>query len=98
MDYHRAAGCVRLATLALCDSDELQSRLEVAYAHLARIEPQDLPDRLQVRFDELVADLRYGGDSIRMALSRMNRVDQGHLAGRIVSLFGELCRHLPPEE
>lgn len=98
MDYHRAAGCFRLASLALCDFEELQSRLEVAYAHLSRIESDDLPGRLRVRFEELLADLRYGSDSIRIALARMNRTDQGHLAGRIVSLYGELCRHLPPEE
>ncbi|GHA77337.1 hypothetical protein [Cognatilysobacter bugurensis] len=98
MDYHRAAACLRLASLALCDSDELQSRLETSYSHLSRVDPQDLPERLHVRFEELVADMRYGGDSIRMALARMNRTDQSHLATRIVSLFGELCRHLPPED
>lgn len=98
MAYQRAAGLLRLASLALCDAEELQSRLEVAYAHLARIEADDLPGRLQVRFEELLADLRYGSDSIRIALARMNRTDQGHLAARVVSLYGELCRHLPPEE
>jgi hypothetical protein len=52
VEYHRAAGRMRLAALAPCDSDELQSRLEVAHAHPDHVESDDLPARLQVRFDE----------------------------------------------
>lgn len=98
MDYTDSASRLRLAALELCADAVLPVRLERAHAQLSWLTATDLPEALATRFDELLADIGYGADTVAEALARMNRVDQSHLAGRVVSLYGALCRYLPAEE
>lgn len=88
----------RSAAFALCTDAGLAPRLEHAHLHLAAIDRADVPASLSARLEELVADLGYGADTVRQALARMNTADQHHLAQRIVSLYGDLCRQLPAED
>ena len=98
MHESEAVGCLRHAAHALCAEGTVQVRLEAAYTHLARIAADALPDSLAARFEELTADLCYGGDTIADALSLMNPDDRVRLAERVVSLYGDACRCLHPED
>jgi hypothetical protein len=86
---------LRLAVGALCTGAELSARLERAHRELAGIDAaRNLPETLQHRFEELLADIAYGAESVRDALGRMSSPDREHLADRIVSLFDEAVRQL----
>ena len=98
MAYTDVAAGLRDASLALCASTDIRSRLEAAHACLVAVDGNRLPGSLHVRFDELVADLTYGGENVRDALAVMNPVDQQRLAERVVLLYGDLCSWLPLEE
>ena len=89
---------LREAVSALCREGALVDRLVAAQVALAAIDPgRDLPAPLRFRFEELVADIAYGADDVREALSRMSAPDREHLATRIVSLFDDALRLLAPE-
>lgn len=96
----RAVGdALRSGVLALCGDGDLATRLAAAWrGHLSHIDAACVPGSLRARFEELRADLCYGGDTIEEALARMNRNDRWWLAERIVAFHGEFYRHLPPEE
>ncbi|MFC0679507.1 hypothetical protein ACFFGH_16845 [Lysobacter korlensis] len=98
MTHSHAVDHVRSAAFALCGDAGLAPRLEHAHLHLAAVDRSDVPASLSARLDELIADLGYGGDTVRQALARMNTSDMDHLARRIVSLYGDLCRQLPAED
>lgn len=98
MHETEVASRLRRASHALCAMGDIQPRLEAAYAQLSHITPEALGGSLAVRFEELVADLTYGGDSIAEALSYMNPHDQVRLAERIVSLYGEVCLSLAHDD
>lgn len=86
---------LREAVAALCRDGTLVDRLDAAFRPLSAIDAtRDLPSALQFRFEELVADIAYGADSVREALIRMSAPDREHLAVRIVSLFDDAVRLL----
>ena len=86
------------AVLALCRAGDLVSRLSNAHAVLATLDSSGhLPDNLWFRFEELLADLAYGADTVREALDRMSAPDRDRLADRIVSLYRALTQLVPDE-
>ncbi|WP_133478728.1 hypothetical protein [Cognatilysobacter segetis] len=86
---------LRDAVAALCREGPLAERLDAAHRQLAAIDPvRDLPAALQFRFEELVADITYGADTVADALARMSAPDREHLALRVVSLFDDALRLL----
>lgn len=94
-DAHRR---IREALLALCREGALAVRLERAHAALAGIDPaRDLPETVRFRFEELLADITYGADTVGEALAAMDATDREHLAGRVVSLFDDALRSLPAD-
>jgi hypothetical protein len=86
------------AVARLCGDGTLAERLEHAHAALATLDPaRELPAALQFRFEELLADITYGADTVHAAVSRMSAPDRLHLARRIVSVFDEALRMLAPD-
>lgn len=84
------------AVFALCTDDGLVARLERVHAALSGVDPAaDLPDELRPRFEELLADIAYGADTVAAALVRMSAPDREHLATRVVTLFADAARLLP---
>lgn len=86
------------AVAALCTEGALTVRLEAAHRALEGIDPaRDLPELLRFRFEELVADIAYGAEDVHAAVSRMSPPDREYLARRILSMFDEAVRMLPPD-
>ena len=93
-----AHAALRAAVAELCRDGMLTQRLEAAHRALVAIDPErDLPAALRFRFEELLADIAYGADTVGEALSRMSAPDREHLAGRVLSMFDEAARALAPE-
>jgi hypothetical protein len=93
-----AHASLRAAVAELCRDGTLAHRLEAAYGVLATVEPErDLPPALRFRFEELLADIAYGADTVGEALSRMSAQDREHLANRVLSMFDEALRSIAPE-
>ncbi|GAB1596064.1 hypothetical protein [Lysobacter claricitrinus] len=86
----------RDAVLSLSDEVGLVERLARAHDVLATLDPvAHLPEHLRFRFEELVADIAYGADSVHAALARMSGADRHRLSERIVALFAEVARAFP---
>ncbi|MGY3264851.1 hypothetical protein [Lysobacter sp. HA35] len=86
----------RDAVLALSDEVGLVERLARAHDVLETLDPAaHLPEHLRFRFEELVADIAYGADSVHGALARMSAADRHRLSERIVTLFAEVARAFP---
>ena len=88
---------MHVAVLALCTDAPLSTRLNHAYEVLAAVDPAWVPEQVQARFDELVADMTYGADTVPEALAQMSAADRVVLAGRLVSFYGDVARQLGPE-
>ncbi|WP_133500065.1 hypothetical protein [Cognatilysobacter terrigena] len=88
----------RDAIAALTGEGTLVDRLALSHTFLARISTdRDLPEVLRPRFDELVADIEYGADSVAGAIALMNETDRRHLADRVIALFADVARAFPKD-